>query len=796
MALIQNFRFAIRRLLKSPVFTLTAVLGVAVGIGINSAVFAVVNGLVLRPLPFKDAERLVMVTGHHPEIGRFSGSYPDFVDLKEKSKSFEYFAAFQQKGFTVIGNESPEKFRGLIVSADFFPMLNVTPALGRFFSSGEEMGGGPPVVVLSHALWRDWFKADQNIVGQSVTINSVSYTIIGVTPADFRPPVGGRFWLPLQVPDEAKADRGTRFLRMIAKLKPGVTIEESQAELSVITAQLQQQYTTTNAGRQALVIPLQNELTKTDRVPLLMTLGAVLFVLLITCLNLANLFMARVLSRTKDISISIALGSSRWNVVMQFLTESMLLALAGGILGLLFSLWARDIIVAALAVSPLYQINLDARILLFTIAITLLTGFVSGLIPAMRISKIDPLYALKEGGSSGSTPGRSNLLRNLISAEVGLALVLTIGAILMYKSLLAMQNVDLGFSPENLIAMNVSIPEKQYDSEEKQANFYAQVLQRVEALPGAQEATLVSLAPLSGSLQASKFSIEGRPAASDKQINRAGFHVVSPEYFSTMKIPLVAGRSFTEQDRKDSPAVAVISQKMARRFWPGEDPVNRRFNTEDDSEDWITIIGVVGDVKYVGLSDESDAEFYVPFLQSSQPNMAILLRGVDPPSLMKQMRDAVRAVDKNQPIDNIMTMDQIIDDQLGKARSLARVIGLFGLTALLLAALGIYGITAYSVRQRTREVGIRMALGAQRLNVLALIVKQSLLYVMIGIVAGLVGAALLAKAISSLLYGVQPLDPGTYAIASIILIVTGGVASFIPARKASLVDPATALRHE
>lgn len=796
MAAIQNLRFAVRRLIKSPLFTLIAVLSVAAGIGINSAVFSLVNGIVLSSLPYKDAERLVLVVGHHPQIGRFSASYPDFLDLKEKSKSFEYFAGFQQKGFTVMGNESPEKFRGLIVSADFFPMLGVTPALGRVFLSQEEMGQGAPVVVLSYALWRDWFGADKNIVGQNITINSVSYTVIGVTPANFRPPVGGRFWLPLQVPDEAKADRGIRFLRILAKLKPGVTIEQAQAELSLIGSQIEQQYPTTNAGRQALVIPLQNELAQTDRRSVLLTLGAVAFVLLITCLNLANLFMARALTRAKEIGIRTALGASRMHVAMQFLTESMLLTLIGGALGLLFSLWARDIMLAALAVSPLFRTNLDIRIILFTVGITFLTGLLSALIPAIRILRIDPLHTLKEGGSSGLTPSRRSLIKNLISVEVGLALALTVGAILMFKSFVALQNVDLGFSSDNLIAMNISLPEKKYDTPDKQTDFFAQVLQRVKALPGAQQATVVSLVPLFGSLQASKFSIEGKPSPPDEEINRAGFHIVSPEYFSTMKIPLISGRVFTEQDGKTSQPVAVISQKMARRFWPDEDPINRRFSTEDEANKWITIVGVVGDVKYLGLTAESDAEYYLPFLQSPRPGMAVIVRGSNPTSLIKQMRSSVFAVDKNQPLDNIQTMDEILDDQLRKPRSLAKVIGLFGVTALLLAGLGIYGITAYSVKQRTREVGIRMALGAGRFNVLALIVRQSLVHILIGIVAGVVGAGLLTRAISGVLYGVQPNDMSTYLVAALILLTTGIAASYIPARKAAMVDPVTALRDE
>lgn len=793
----EHLRFAIRRLIKSPLFLLTAVLGVAACIGINSAVFAVVNGLVLRPLPYAGSDRLVLVTGQHPQIGRFSSSYPDFVDLRDKNKSFEYFAGFQQRGFTLIGKGSPKKFRGTIVSADFFPMLGVNPALGRFYSSAEEMDRGAPVVVLSHGLWRDEFESDPNIVGKSVTINDVSYTIIGVTPQSFLPPIGGRFWLPLRVSNEAREARNTRFLRIIAKLKPGVSVEQARTDLALVASQLEQQYPATNAGRSALVIPLQNELTKTDRLPVLLTFGAVVFVLLITCLNLANLFMARALSRSKEIGICMALGLGRMYVVKQFLTESMLVAVTGGALGLLFSLWIRDLIVTLLALNPLFKTNLDLRILLFTTGVILLTGFISGLIPALRLSKIDPLHTLKEGGSSGSTPARRTLLKSLVAAEVGLALALTIGAMLMFKSLRMMQNVQLGFNSADLIVMTLSIPEKKYDTPDKQLNFYTQVLESVKALPGAGEATLTSLAPLSPIVRAAKIFIDGQHPSSDKQIDRANFHVVSPEYFSTMKIPLLSGRVFTDKDRKGSEAIAVVSEKMAKRFWPNEDPLNRQFSTDDAPDELITIVGVVADVKYVGLIRESEAEYYLPFLQKPQPDMEVLLRSSSASSsLMKQMREAVFAIDKYQPVDNIMTMEQVIDEQLGKTRSVVNMIGLFGITALLLAALGIHGITSHSVKLRTREVGVRMALGAQSINVVTLIVRQSLKYVLMGIVVGLVGGVFLSKAISSFLYGVQSLELSTYVIASVILILTGIAASYIPARRATRIDPASALRDE
>lgn len=793
--ILRVLRLAFRRLLRTPLFTLVAILGIAAGIGSNSAVFSVVNGVIFRPLPFENAERLVVVSGQHPNIGRFSASYPDFVNLKESSTSFEHFAAFYHKSFALTGRQEPERLSGVSASASFFPMLGARPVLGRFFSEEEE-ARKTPVVVLSHTLWRDNFGSDPTIVNQNLTLNDESYTIIGVAPANFRPPMGAQLWIPLKLSEEVKADRGERFLSMFAKLKPDADPQRALSELNVVASQLQQQYPDTNAGRRIILISLHEELTETDRLPLLLTQGAIAFVLLIACFNLANLLMARALSRTKEIGINLALGASRWNVVMQFLAESLLLVLCGGALGLLVSLWMRDIIVYWLGVSPLIQTDIDLSTLLFTLTLSILTGLLSGLVPALRISRVNPLEILKEGGDSGSTPGRHNLLKVLVSAEVGLALALVIGTILMLKSLTALRQVDLGFNPDNLLTMKVSLPEAKYATPVQQSAFFTEVLQKAEVLPGVQGAALVNVAPLNEMFYASKFYIEGQPPPSGNQINRASYHIVSPQYFSTLKIPLLAGRVFTEQDRKGAQEVVIISQKMAKWFWPGEDPIGKRFSHESAQGPWVTIVGVVGEVKYRGAATEPEPEFYLPYLQLPEPSMALVIRGLNPEALIRPARDAVWAVDKNQPIDSVLTMEQIIDERLGKESALANIIGLFGLTALMLAGLGIYAVTAYSVTQRTREIGIRVALGAPRANILTLIVKQSLLFILAGVAAGVVTAIVLSRTITSLLFGVEPVDAVTFTLSSLILVFIGVTASYIPARRASLVDPAIALRHE
>jgi predicted permease len=797
-SILRNVRFAIRRLLRTPIFTFIAIIGIAISIGTNTAVFSLVNGIVLRPLPYEHADRLVVVSGQHPQIGSFSASYPDFIDLKENSTAFEYFAAFYQKSFNLTRSTGTERVRGLYVSASFFPMFGVQPAVGRFFLPKEEMTKEAPVVVLNYALWRDRFGSDPQIAGQSVILNNESYTIIGVAPATFRPPVGGQVWVPLYVPDAAKTARGTRSLGMLAMIKPDISIKEAQTQLDVITSQLEQQYPDTNAGRRAVAIPLHEHLTKKDRLPLLMIFGAVIFVLFIACFNLTNLFMARALARMKQVGISLALGATRMNVIMQLLTESMLLALTGGALGLLFAVWTRDIVVTWLSVTPLIQTTIDLRILLFTLGVSLLTGFISGLVPALKVSRVNPLSIIRGGSSSGLSSRRNNLLRGLVSVEVALALTLVIGAILMLKSLSALQQVDLGFNPDNLLTANISIPEGKYSTPEQQTTFFNRVLQQAETLPGVQSAALINLIPFSETSQATKFLIEGRPAPapSAEQINRASYHMVSPRYFEAMKIPLISGRTFTEYDRKGAQDVAIISKKMAERFWAGTDPVGQRISLEDTPETLITIVGVVGDVKYLGLEAESEVELYQPFLQSPETSMALVIRGANTSALAAPVRQVVWSVDKNQPVDNIRTMEQIIEARLGKDRALTKLLGLFSFVAVFLAGLGIYGVISYSVNQRTREIGIRMVLGAQRGDILGLILKQSLIFILLGVGVGLVGAHALTWAISGLLYGVKPLDVITFALSSLLIILIGVIASYIPARRALYIEPIAALREE
>jgi putative ABC transport system permease protein len=794
--LLRNVRFAVRRLLKTPTFTIIAVLVIALGIGMNTATFSVIEGVVLRPLPYAGAERLVVVSGSHPQIGRFSASYPDFADLKSQSQSFEYFGAYYQKGFTLTGHNEPHRVQGYYVSADFFPMLGASPALGRFFLPSEEMSQGAPAVVLSHALWRDRFGSDASIVGRHLTLDSEVYTVAGVSPPDFQPPFSSQLWVPLTMPEEDRGDRSTRFLGMLAKLKPGVGVGQAQAELDTIARRLEEQYPGTNAGRRAALTSLHEELTGEDKQPLLMTFAAVAFVLLIACFNLANLFMARAISRVKQTGILLALGASRAQVAAQFLIESMVLALSGGALGIFFSLWARDLIVSWLAIGPQMKIETAPRVMLFALGASLLTGLIAGLVPALRISKIDPLGLIKEGGNSGSTGGRNSLLKALVSAEVGLALALVVGALLMLKSLSLLQKVDLGFDPNDLLTVSVSIPEKKYKTPEQQAAFFTQMLQQIAAVPGMTSASLVSIIPMGSSFQATKFSVEGRPAPTGSQINRARYHVVSPPYFETMKIPLASGRGFTEQDRDGSQKVVIVSRKMAEQYWPNEDPVGRRISLEDAPQTWLTVVGVAGDVKYGGLTAEPGAQFYLPFLQSPQPSMSVVLRGPHPTALAKPVRNAVWAVDSTQPVERVRTMEQIINDRLGRTRSLTNIISIFGLMALLLAGLGIYGVTAYSVRQRTREIGIRMALGAKQSHVVLLIVRQSLFFILIGVAAGLAGALGFMRVISALLYGVQPTDPASLALSAAVLVAVGMVASYFPARKASRVDPVMALRQE
>lgn len=803
----QDLRYGFRMLRKKPGFTAVAVLALALGIGANTAIFSVVNAVLLRPLPYKDAERLVVIWGTEPklEVKVFPTSGPDYLDWKNQNQVFERMAALEDASFNITGEGVPERVQSMASSADLFPLLGVQTKLGRTFSGEEEQAGRNKVAVLSHALWQRRFGSDPNLIGQTITLSGESYSVIGVMPPDFSFPEGDKkidVWVPLDFSTEEMRRRGHRNLLVLGKLKLGVTIEQARAEMNVLSRRLAEQYPSTNADWSISVVSLRDQLTEDIGPALLVLFGAVGFVLLIACANVANLSLARAAVRQKEVAIRIALGASRFRLVRQFLTESVLLAVLGGVLGLLLAFWGVDALVALLPtdVPRLEQIGVDRYVLVFTLVVSLATGILLGLVPAQQATKPDLTEALKEGSLSLMIGSRRNRVRGLlVISEVALALVLLIGAGLMLKSFQHLRDIKPGFDPDNVLTMQIALPQLKYAEEQQQMAFFQQLLQRVEALPGVRSAGAVTNLPLADD-SVTDFTIEGRPepeSAKDAMI--ASYGSVSPNYFRAFGIPILKGRAFTEQDTKQSVPVVVISEKLARRYWPDEDPIGKRIR-EGDSENpkpWLSIIGVAGDIRRYGLDSEAKPEMYIPYLQQPKPAMALVIRTAsDPTNLVASVRNEVQAIDKDQPVHAVKVMNQAVAASIASRRLSLMLLGIFAVLALVLAAVGIYGVVSYSVSQRTHEIGIRMALGARPRDVFKLIVGQGMLLTLIGVAFGVAGAFAVTRVMASLLYGVSPTDPITFIGLSLLLAAIALLACYIPARRAMKVDPMVALRYE
>jgi putative ABC transport system permease protein len=794
---------------KSPGFTAMAVLALALGIGANSAIFSVVNTVLLRPLPYKDPDRLVMVWYHVPQKGlkQFSASPLDFIDWRDQSQVFEQMAAFDSLSFNLTGKEEPERIEGARVSASLFPLLGVKAALGRTFLAEEEQPGHERVVILSHGLWQRRFGADPGFIGQTLTLNGSSYTVVGILPASFKFPDKEELWTPLAFNPEQliESARGGRSLLVIGRLKPAVTLRQGQTEMSTIARRLEQRYPVTNTGWGIHLVPLHEQEVEEYRLALLILLGVVGFVLLIACANVANLLLARAATRQKEIAIRTALGATRRHVIRQLLTESLLLAGLGGALGLLLALWGIDLLVAVCPADMprVQEVRLDGHVLGFTLLVSLLAGVIFGLAPAFQASQPDLNQSLKEGGwKSRALPGRHRIRNLLVVGEVALALVLLIGAGLMIKSFLRVRSVHLGFNPEHVLTMQIALPPSQYAAGHPVSAFYRQLLARIEELPGVQSVGAVTVLPLSGDVSATSFTIEGRPPLPTGEFLLANYRAISPHYFRTMGIPLLQGRDVAERDGEAAPTVVVINQTMAQRFWPGEQPLGKRLRLKVKGQQIsCEIVGVVGDVKYAELNAKATPEIYWPYAQNLRPgytsNMTLVVRTAsDPVSMAAAVRSQVQAVDRNQPVFNIKTMEQYVVQAVASWRGATLLLSLFAALALVLAAVGIYSVMSYSVTQRTHEIGVRMALGAEPRDVLRLVVGQGMMLTLIGVIAGLAAAFALTRVMSEMLYGVSPTDPTTFAAIALLLAAVALMASYIPARRATKVDPMVALRYE
>jgi len=799
----QDIRYGARMLRKNPGFTAVAILTLALGIGANTAIFSVVSAVLLRPLPYANPQQLIVLRETTQSVGPHSPSYPDFLDWRKQSRTFSQMAAINNREFNLSGVAQPENISGYAVSANCLSMLGVRPFLGRDFLPSEDAPGSAPVVLLSYALWQSHLGADPSPVGKNITLDGRSFTIIGVLPPNIRLLEKTDILAPIGVWAGDMTDRGDRGdMDAVGRLVSGASISQAQAEMDTIAANLRKEYPSTNSGVGISMASLRDELVGDSRPPILVLFGAVVFVLLIACVNVANLFLVRGAARAREIAVRQACGASRQRLVRQMLTESFLLAFLGGGLGILVGALGieglRQLISAEMLQGAI--IGMDRSVLLFSGAMVVFVAIAFGLVPAWQASQPHVQETLKDGGRSSTASAAQHRLRGLlVMAETALALVLLVGAGLMMKSMYRLLQVDPGFRPERVLTMEINLRTAQYSKPEASRNFWRQVLDKVRDLPGVDAAALGTVLPLSGDHNRADITIEALPTPDPGKFPHPDFHMVSPSYIDALSIPLLRGRNFTDADTDTAPQVALINATMARRFWPNEDATGKRFHWghPGSKEPWIEIIGVVGDTKLYGLANPSRLELYMPLQQSRSSDMFLVLRSaIDPASLTPAVRDAVASIDKDQPVFSVNTMKQLVDASVATRHITLVLLGLFSGLALLLAAIGIYGVISYSVQQRTHEIGIRMALGAQRLDVLRLVVGQGVRLAALGIAIGIAAAFGLTRLMASLLFGVGAYDPVAFVTAAIILLLVAIAACYIPARRAIAVDPMVALRYE
>lgn len=795
----QDLRYAARMFAKSPGFTGVAVLTLALGIGANSSIFSLINAVLLRPLPFKEPDRLVMVWERRQSSGdsNIPVSGQEFAAWREQSSSLEDVAILQGLALNLTGAGDPAKIPALSVSPEFFPALGLQPVLGRTFLPGEDQAGDKRIVVLNAGLWKRRFGSDPDIIGKAVTLSDQSYTVVGVMswagviPWNPDPDV----WLPIDSSDAAQRAAG-HSCQVLARLKSGVTLEVAQKDLAHISEQLEQQDPNNNLGHRVKVSPLEEGVVGSVRPALLVLFGAVGFVLLIACANVANLSLTRASARQKEIAIRTALGAPRRRLVRQLLTESCLLAVMGGGVGLLLALWITDLLprIDAVDIPRLNQISIDGRVMGMTIGFSLLTGIITGMAPALRRSKPNLSQLLNDGMRTSAGPSRRRFGNLLVVLEVALALVLLVGGGLMLKSFARLVSVDPGFDPHNVLRVDLSLPGPRYPNAPQQRAFYEQLIERIKVLPGVEAVGATSQTPLKPGDNWAPFLIEGRPAPSPDQTTYAAVRSVSADYFRVMNIPLRQGRAFTEFDIPQATPNVIINETMAHLFWLTEDPLGTRIRIA--ASPWLTVVGVVGDVRHGGLNSRPHPEMFLSHLQAPQASLAVMVRtSGDSLKLAAPVREQVGQLDKDLPM-TITTMDRIFSDSVGGQRFNALLLTIFGVLALVLAVVGVFGVVNYSVAQRTREIGVRIALGAQGRDIFRLVVGQGMVMTLLGIGIGLAGAFALTGLLSGLLFRVSPTDPVTFLVVSLLLSCVALLASYIPARRAMSVDPMVALRYE
>jgi len=803
--LFGDVKYAVRNLIKRPGFTVIAVATLALGIGANSAIFSAINALLLKPLPFPEQDRIMTVWDMNPSRGveHNEVSMANYLDWRQQNQSFENLALYRWWSANLTGVETPERVQGFLVTGNFIDVLGTKPIMGRGFTDEENEPGKDGVAIITYSLWQRRFGADPNILNKTITLNTITRTIVGVMPPHFNFPKGGEVYAPLALTPEMKNSRGNHSYYVVGRLKPGATQESAQADLTNIAGRLEKQYADTNAGLTASVIPVLKDTVRKYDQALWVMMGAVAFVLLIACANVANLMLARASGRQKEIALRAALGASRWRIVRQLLTESLLVALLGGALGVLIAFWGIDLLRGAnpgdaAKYAPGWdQLGLNFPVLAFTIGISLLSGLVFGLAPSVQVSKPNLNSALKEGGRQGH--GGSNRLRSsLVVFEIALSLILLVGAGLLVRSFLSLLKTNPGFNPDHLMTMNLVLPAAKYKNETQRAAFYSDLVQRVQTVPGVQSAAMVNYIPLGGSNSSDSFLVEGVPEPAAGQEYDGRYRVCTPDYFQTMGIPILKGRYFSAQDTAGSTPVAIVNETMARTHWVYGDALGKRFRFYGPLEKnpWIEIVGIVQDVRH-DLNISITPEYYLPHAQDPWSGMVLVARTqVDPASMAGALRQQVWAIDKDQPVFDLKTMDEVRSQSVAVYSFSSVMLGIFAGVALLLASVGIYGVMAFAVTQRTQEIGIRMALGARTPDVLRLVLRHGMAMALIGIAIGLAGAWALTRFLSKLLVGVTSTDLLTFTIVTLSLLMAALLACYLPARKATKVDPLVALRYE
>jgi putative ABC transport system permease protein len=820
MKIWQDLRYGARMLLKSPGITFVVVLALALGIGANTAIFSVVDAVLLRPLPYPESDRLVFLNETSKAMDEISVSYPNFSDWRAQNQVFEKIGVYNRGSYNLTGAGEPERLVTGQVSADLFAALRVNPALGRLYTNDEDKPGGSPVVLLSHALWQRRFGGQANILNQPITLNDKSYTVIGIMPEGFRFPNRAEMWVPVgQLSGEpAWLHRGNHpGLYGVARLKPGVTFAQAKADMDNIGANLEKQYNDSNAGNGVGLHPLLEAFVGESRGKLWFLFGAVAAVLLIACVNIANLLLARAQSRQKEMAIRSAMGAGRWRIARQLLTESVLLALIGGTLGLLVARWGLALIlyVSPDAIPRSKEISLDWRVLAFTVGLSFLTGILFGLVPALQAGIVDVHETLKETARGSS--GKHWLRSSLVVVEVATTLVLLICAGLMIRSFYRLQNVNPGFSYDQLTSFSVSLPQKKYKTPEQQDQFYGRLLENLRGMPGVEATAAASGLPLGNNGRQTSFVIDGRPRPPRDQTPLMEACLVTPDYFRAMNIRLIRGRYFDDHDdrswiagqdlskleeveREMAPLNSIIiDEEFAKRYWPGEDAVGKRIGMGSEKRPlYLTVLGVVARVKMEGLGQDSNrVQGYFPFKQIPDNDMTMIVKASgDPNQLIGGVRQQVAAIDPDQPIYSVRTMHEIRAESVAPERLNLTLLSIFAGIALILAIVGIYGVMSYSVTQRTREIGIRMAIGAQPRDVFRMVIWQGMLLALIGVGIGLVGAFGFTRLMTTMLFGIEPTDPTTFAAIAVLLTAVALVACYVPGRRATKVDPVVSLRYE